>query len=68
MTLDELLGSAPFLASLMRALEENDASLVIASRFKTMLASGDPLTWDLVASEAASAAIEPHLRARSQRT
>lgn len=67
-TLDELLGSAPFLASLMRAHEENDASLVIAAPFKTMLASGDPLTWDVVASEAAWAAIEPHLPARSERT
>lgn len=66
-TLDELLGFAPFLASLVRAHEENDASLVIAAAFKTMLASGDPLTWDLVASEAAWAAVEPHLSARSQR-
>jgi hypothetical protein len=66
-TLDELLGSAPFLASLMRAHEENDASLVIAAPFKTMLASGAPLTWDVVASEAAWTAIAPHLRARSQR-
>ncbi len=65
--LDELLGSAPFLASLMRAHEENDASLVIAAPFKTMLASGAPLTWDVVASEAAWAAVEPHLSARSQR-
>lgn len=67
-TLDELLSSAPFLASLVRAHEEKDASLVIAAPFKTMLASGDPLTWDLVASEAAWAAIEPHLPARSERT
>lgn len=67
-TLDQLLGFAPFLASLVRAHEANDASLVIAAAFKTMLASGDPLTWDLVASEAACAAIEPYLPARSQRT
>jgi hypothetical protein len=64
-TLDELLSSAPFLASLVRAHEENDASLVIAAPFKTMLASGDPLTWGVVASEAAWAAVEPHLPARS---
>lgn len=67
-TLDELLGSAPFLASLVRAHEENDASLVIAAPFKTMLASGAPLTWDVLASEAAWTAIEPDLPARSQRT
>lgn len=67
-TLDELLGCAPFLASLVRAHEENDASLGIAAPFKTMLASGDPLAWDVVASEAAWAAIEPHLPVRSQRT
>lgn len=66
-TLDELLGAAPFLASLVRAHEENDASLVIAAPFQTMLASGDPLAWDVVASEAAWSAIEPHLPARSQR-
>lgn len=66
-TLDELLGSEPFLASLVRAHEENDASLVIAAPFKTMLASGDPLTWDVVASEAAWAAIEPRLPVRSER-
>lgn len=66
-TLDELLSSAPFLASLMRAHEENDASLVIAAPFKTMLASGAPLTWDVLASEAAWAAVEPHLSARNQR-
>ncbi len=36
-TLDELLGSAPFLASLVRAHKENDASIVIAPPFKTML-------------------------------
>lgn len=65
-TLDELLGSAPFLSSLVRAHEENDASLVIASPIKTMLASGDPLTWDVVASEAAWAAVEPHLLVRSE--
>lgn len=67
-TLDELLGFAPFLASLVRAHEENDASRVIAAPFKTMLASGDPLTWDVVACEAAWAAIEPHLPTRSTRT
>ena len=67
-TLDELLGSAPFLASLVRAHEANDASLVIAAHFKTILASGDPLTWDVVASEAAWAAIEPHLSDRKERT
>lgn len=66
-TLDELLGSAPFLASLVRAHEENDAALVIAAPFQTMLASGDPLTWDVVASEAAWSAIEPDLPVRSQR-
>jgi hypothetical protein len=66
-TLDELLGSAPYLASLMRAHEENDASLVIAAPFKTMLASGAPLTWDVLASEAAWASIEPLLSDRSQR-
>lgn len=66
-TLDQLLGFAPLLVSLVRAHEENDASLVIAAPFKTMLASGDPLTWDLVASEAALAAIEPRLPARSDR-
>lgn len=65
-TLDELLGCAPFLASLVRAHEENDASLVITAPFNTMLASGDPLTWDVVASEAAWAAIEPRLPARSE--
>jgi hypothetical protein len=64
-TLDQLLGFAPFLASLVRAHEENDASLVIAAPFNTMLASGAPLTWDVVASEAAWAAIEPRLSARS---
>jgi hypothetical protein len=66
LTLDELLGAAPFLASLVRAHEENDASLVIDAPFKTMLASGAPLTWDVVASEAAWAAVEPHLPARSE--
>ena len=66
-TLDELLGCAPFLASLVRAHEENDASLVIAAPFKTVLASGDPLTWDVVASEAAWTAIEPHLSGRKDR-
>lgn len=66
-TLDELLGSAPFLASLVRAHEENDAALVIAAPFQTMLASGDPLTWDVVASEAAWAAIEPRLSGRKER-
>ena len=66
-TLDELLGAAPFLASLVRAHEENDASLVIAAHFKTILASGDLLTWDVVASEAAWAAIEPHLSDRKER-
>lgn len=66
-TLDELLGFAPFLGSLVRAHEENDASLVIAAHFKTILASGDPLTWDVVASEAAWAAVEPHLSDRKER-
>lgn len=66
-TLDELLSSAPFLASLVRAHEENDASLVIAAPFKTVLAPGAPLTWDVVASEAAWTTVEPHLPARSQR-
>ena len=60
-TLDELLGFAPFLGSLVRAHEENDASIVIAAPFKTMLASGDPLTWGVVASETAWAAVGPHL-------
>lgn len=67
-TLGELLGSAPFLASLALAHEENDASLVIAAPFKTMLASGAPLTWDVVASEAAWASIEPRLSGRKERT
>ena len=66
-TLDELLGFAPFLASLVRAHEENDASLVIAAPFKTMLASGDPLAWDVVASEAAWTTVEQHLPPRSAR-
>lgn len=66
-TLDELLGSAPFLASLVRAHEENDASLVIPAPFKTVLALGDPLTWDVVASEAAWASIEPRLSGRKER-
>jgi hypothetical protein len=66
-TLDELLDSAPLLASLVRAHEENDGSLVIAPRFKTVLASGDPLTWDVVASEAAWATIKTHLPARRER-
>lgn len=66
-TLDELLALAPFLASLVRAHEENDASLGIGAPFKTMLASGDPLTWDVVASEAAWAAIEPRLSGRKER-
>jgi hypothetical protein len=66
-TLDELLGSAPFVASLVRAHEENDASLVMAAPFPTMLASGDPLAWDVVASEAAWATIETHLPARRER-
>lgn len=66
-TLDELLSSAPFLASLVRAHEENDASLVMAAPFKTVLASGDPLTWDVVASEAAWASIEPRLSGRKER-
>ncbi|MBX3232649.1 MAG: hypothetical protein KIT84_16870 [Labilithrix sp.] len=67
-TLDELLGSAPFLASLVRTHEKNDASLVIAAPFKTVLASGAALTWDVVASEAAWAAVEPHVPARSEPT
>ncbi len=66
-TLDELLSFASFLASLVRAHEENEASLVIAAPFKTMLASGDPLTWDVVASEAASTTVEQHPPPRSAR-
>jgi hypothetical protein len=66
-TLDELLACAPFLASLVRAHEENDGSLVIVPRFKTVLASGDPLTWDVVASDAAWATIETHLQACRER-
>jgi hypothetical protein len=66
-TLDELLVAAPFLASLVRAHEENDASLVMAAPFPTVLASGDPLAWDVVASEAAWATIETHLPARRER-
>jgi hypothetical protein len=66
-TLDELLGFAPFLGSLVRAHEENDASLVIAAPVPTVFALGDPLTWDVVVSEAAWTAVEPHLSARSQR-
>ncbi len=66
-TLDELLASAPLLASLVRGHEENDASLVIAPPFTTVLASGDPLTWDVVASEAAWATIEAHLPVRRER-
>jgi hypothetical protein len=66
-TLDELLASAPLLASLVRAHEENDASLVMAALFPTVLASGDPLAWDVVASEAAWATIETHLPARRER-
>ena len=65
-TLDELLDSAPFLASLVRAHEENDASLVIASPVPTVLGLGDPLTWDVVASEAAWTTVEPHLPVRSE--
>jgi hypothetical protein len=65
-TLDELLGSAPFLASLVRAHEENDASLVIASPVPTVLGLGDPLTWDMVASEATWTTVEPHLPVRSE--
>lgn len=66
-TLDELLAAAPFLASLVRAHEANDASLVMVAPFPTVLASGDPLTWDVVASEAAWATIETHLPARRER-
>jgi hypothetical protein len=66
-TLDELLACAPFLASLVRAHEENDASLVMAAPFPTVLASGDPLTWDVVASAAAWATIETHLPGRRER-
>jgi hypothetical protein len=66
-TLDELLGSAPLLASLVRAHEENDGSLVIVPRFKTALAAGDPLTWDVVASDAAWATSETHLQACRER-
>lgn len=67
-TLDELLACAPLLASLVRAHEENDASLVVAAPFPTVLASGDPLAWDVVASEAAWATIETLLPARRERT
>lgn len=66
-TLDELLAAAPYLAGLVRAHEENDASLVIAAPFPTVLASGDPLTWDVVASDAAWVTIETHLPARRER-
>jgi hypothetical protein len=66
-TLDELLACAPFLASLVRAHEENDASLVMAAPLPTVLASGDPLAWDVVASEAAWVTIEAHLPAQKER-
>jgi len=66
-TLDELLAAAPLLASLVRAHEQNDASLVMAAPFQTALASGDPLTWDVVASAAAWATIETHLPGRRER-
>lgn len=66
-TLDELLAAAPFLACLVRAHEENNASLVMAVPFPTVLASGDPLGWDVVASEAAWATIDTHLPARRER-
>lgn len=66
-TLDELLASAPLLASLVRAHEENDAALVMAAPFPSVLASGDPLAWDVMASEAAWATIEMHLPARRER-
>jgi hypothetical protein len=65
-TLDELLAAAPLLASLVRAHEQNDASLVMAAPFQTALASGDPLTWDVVASAAAWATIETHLPGRRE--
>ena len=66
-TLDELLACAPFLASLVRAHEENDAALVMAAPLPTVLASGDPLAWDVVASESAWATIEARLPARRER-
>jgi hypothetical protein len=66
-TLDELLAAAPFLASLVRAHEENDASLVMAAPFPTVLALGDPLAWDVVASESAWVTIETRLPARRER-
>lgn len=66
-TLDELLASAPLLACFVRAHEEKDASLVMAPPFPTVLASGDPLVWDVMASEAAWATIEAHLPARRER-
>lgn len=66
-TLDELLAAAPFLGSLVRAHEENDASFVMAAPFSTVLASGDPLAWDVVASEAAWVTIEAHLPAQKER-
>jgi hypothetical protein len=66
-TLDELLACAPFLASLVRAHEENDASLVMAAPFPTVLASGDPIAWDVVVSEGAWAAVETHFPARRDR-
>jgi hypothetical protein len=64
--LDELLAAAPFLGSLVRAHEENDASLVMAAPFPTVLASGDPLAWDVVASESAWATIETRLPPRRE--
>jgi hypothetical protein len=66
-TLDELLACAPFLASLVHAHEENDASLVMAAPFPTVLALGDPLAWDVVASESAWVTIETRLPARRER-
>ncbi|MBI3207067.1 MAG: hypothetical protein HYZ29_36350 [Myxococcales bacterium] len=66
-TLDELIAAAPFLGSLVRAHEENDASLVMAAPFPIVLASGDPLAWDVVASEAAWATIDTHLPACRER-
>ena len=38
----------------------------MAAPFQTALASGDPLTWDVVASAAAWATIETHLPARRE--
>lgn len=64
-TLDELIGTASFLASVVKAHEANDSALVIAPPFETVLASGAPLTWDLVVSETAWEFLERLLSNRS---